>query len=85
MIYKYAKKEDQNKRGTEPTWREAILVTMGFRFQVTEWNYISGFTKDHTKGPGRANNGQFYAIKQHRDNLGLYTSSSWPTGIKKLN
>lgn len=56
---------------------------MGFRFQVTEWNCILDFTKDHNGEAAKDNNGQFYAIKQHRDNLS--TSSSWPTGMKKLN
>lgn len=36
VIYKYFEKENQNKRGTEPMWREAISVTMGFRFRATE-------------------------------------------------
>lgn len=36
-------------------------------------------------GAGGANNGQFYAIKQHRDNMSSHTNSSWPTGMKKLN
>lgn len=52
VIYKYFEKENQNKRGTEPMWREAISVTMGFRFRATEWNCILGFMKDHTGGLG---------------------------------
>lgn len=36
-------------------------------------------------GAGGANNGQFYAIKQHRDNMSSHTNSSWPTGMKNLN
>lgn len=34
-------------------------------------------------GAEERNNSQFYAIKQH--NMSSYTSSSWPTGTKKLN
>lgn len=82
MTYKYFEKEIQNKRGTEPMWREAILVTMGLRFQATEWNCILGFMKDQSGG---AKNGQFSAIKQHRDNMSSYTNSFGPNGMKKLN
>lgn len=63
-------------------WREAISVTMGFRFQ-TELLHFKLYD-DHMGGK-ESNNGQFYPVKQHRDNMSSYTSSSWPTGMKKLN